>query len=131
MSVTEPISIVALWEFQARQGILPNDGGHAIEIQEIADAMLAAANVNPAGLASIPPEMTMYGRILTSLPGLTRYRAMATTSAHEFSPVCAVLGGMLGQDILKALAAREAPIANFFTFDGITGAGATVRMGLA
>lgn len=123
--------MVALWEFQVRQGILPNDASHAVEIQEIADAMLAAANVNPTGLASIPSEMTMYGRILACLSSLTRYRAMATTSAHEFSPVCAVLGGMLGQDILKALAAREPPIANFFTFDGITGAGSTVRMGLA
>jgi ubiquitin-like 1-activating enzyme E1 A len=44
--------------------------------------------------------------------------------------VCAVVGGVLGQDILKALAAREAPIANLFTFDGTTGTGATCRMGM-
>lgn len=57
-------------------------------------------------------------------------RALSTTSAHEFSPVCAVIGGMLGQDILKALAAREAPIANFFTFDGNIGTGTTCRMNM-
>lgn len=55
---------------------------------------------------------------------------MATTAAHEFSPVCAVVGGMLAQDILKALAAREPPIANFFTFDGNTGAGTVSRLGM-
>lgn len=55
---------------------------------------------------------------------------MSTTAAHEISPVCAVVGGMLAQDILKALAAREAPIANFFTFDGSTGGGTVCRMGL-
>ena len=56
---------------------------------------------------------------------------MATTAPYELSPVCAVLGGMLAQDILKALAAREPPIANFFTFDGSTGGGSVVRMGMS
>ena len=50
---------------------------------------------------------------------------MARTAAHEFSPVCAVVGGFLGQDILKVLQGKEAPFANFFTFDGFNG-GATV-----
>jgi ubiquitin-like 1-activating enzyme E1 A len=55
---------------------------------------------------------------------------MVTTAIHEFAPVCAVVGGMLAQDILKALGAREAPLANFFTFDGSTGGGNVVRMGM-
>lgn len=50
---------------------------------------------------------------------------MASTAAHEFSPICAIVGGMLAQDILKALQGKDAPIANFFTFDGFVG-GATV-----
>lgn len=37
---------------------------------------------------------------------------------------------MLAQDILKALGAREAPIANFFVFDGNTGAGTVTRMNM-
>lgn len=57
-------------------------------------------------------------------------RTLATTAAHEMSPVCAVVGGLLAQDILKALAAREPPIANFFTFDGGLGGGTVVRMGM-
>lgn len=56
---------------------------------------------------------------------------MATTAPYELSPVCAVVGGMLAQDILKALAAREPPIANFFAFDGSTGGGAVCRMSMA
>ena len=39
------------------------------------------------------------------------HRTLATTAAHELAPVCAVVGGVLAQDILKALAAREPPIA--------------------
>jgi len=56
---------------------------------------------------------------------------MVTAAIHEFSPVCAVVGGMLAQDILKALGVREAPLANFFTFDGNTGGGNVVRMNMS
>jgi ubiquitin-like 1-activating enzyme E1 A len=37
---------------------------------------------------------------------------------------------MLAQDMLKALAAREAPLANFFTFDGNSGGGTVCRLGV-
>lgn len=57
-------------------------------------------------------------------------RSVAVTASHEISPVCAVVGGMLAQDILKTLGAREAPIANFFVFDGNTGAGTVVKMSM-
>jgi len=55
-------------------------------------------------------------------------RSASTTASHEFSPVCAVLGGLLAQDVLKALGRREAPLDNFFVFDGVTGAGSTLCM---
>ena len=35
---------------------------------------------------------------------------------------------MLAQDILKALSAREAPIANLFVFDGNSGGGYVSRL---
>ena len=62
---------------------------------------------------------------------LTRCVSVAAASAaHEFSPVCAVVGGKLAQDILKALGARETPLANFFVFDGATGAGTVARLAM-
>ena len=44
--------------------------------------------------------------------------------------MCAVGGGVLAQDVLKALGARESPLVNFFAFDGRTGAGTVCRMGV-
>ncbi|KAE8294949.1 SUMO-activating enzyme subunit 1 Ubiquitin-like 1-activating enzyme E1A [Larimichthys crocea] len=41
----------------------------------------------------------------------------------EMSPVCAVLGGVLGQEVVKALSQRDAPHRNFFFFDGRKGNG--------
>lgn len=58
------------------------------------------------------------------------YRHVAMTAACEISAVCAVIGGVLAQDMLKSLAAREPPIANFFVFDGNTGHGSVCRMNM-
>ncbi|XP_063793713.1 SUMO-activating enzyme subunit 1 isoform X2 [Pseudophryne corroboree] len=41
----------------------------------------------------------------------------------EMAPVCAVVGGVLGQEIVKALSQRDTPHNNFFFFDGIKSSG--------
>lgn len=103
------------------------------ELENIATSLLAKAEVNKQALPAVPRELIEYvktGLIFTLL--LTRFflRTMSTTAPYELSPVCAVVGGMLAQDILKALAAREPPIANFFTFDGSSGGGTVCRMSM-
>lgn len=41
----------------------------------------------------------------------------------ELSPVCAVVGGVLGQEVVKALSHRDPPHRNFFFFDARKGSG--------
>ncbi|KAK7690322.1 hypothetical protein QCA50_006979 [Cerrena zonata] len=108
-------SVLALWEYQSKNGRLPDDDSHVGELEATAVSLLTRADVNKQALPTIPRDLV---------------ETVATTAPHEISPVCAVVGGMLAQDILKALAARESPIANFFTFDGSTGGGTVCRMGL-
>ncbi|KAG6903144.1 hypothetical protein C0995_004691 [Termitomyces sp. Mi166 len=108
--------ILAIWQYQSlHAGQLPSDISAATELQSIANSLITEADVNKQVLTQAP-EMLL--------------EAISTTAAHEFSPVCAIVGGMLGQDILKALAAREPPIANFFVFDGNTGAGTVTRLSM-
>ncbi|KAJ3151180.1 hypothetical protein HDU86_006171 [Geranomyces michiganensis] len=45
-------------------------------------------------------------------------RQLSETSTAELSAVCAILGGFAAQDILKVLSAKDAPLDNFFAFDG-------------
>ncbi|KAJ6619532.1 hypothetical protein B0H10DRAFT_2026134 [Mycena sp. CBHHK59/15] len=97
-------AILAIWEYQTRHGQLPTGSGDVAELQSIANAMISVADV--------------------------KSRSVSATASHEFSPVCAIVGGMLAQDVLKTLAARDPPIANFFTFDGNTGAGTVCRMSM-
>ncbi|KAF9241139.1 hypothetical protein BU15DRAFT_45213 [Melanogaster broomeanus] len=109
-------TILALWEYQhLHDGKLPESRDDAPELLSIANSLLEASDVNKQVLGTMPQE---------------QIQTMSTSAAHEFSPVCAVVGGMLAQDILKALAAREAPIANFFVFDGTTGSGTVCRMNM-
>ncbi|XP_033928066.1 SUMO-activating enzyme subunit 1 [Melopsittacus undulatus] len=47
----------------------------------------------------------------------------------EMAPVCAVVGGILGQEVVKALSQRDPPHNNFFFFDGIKGNGIVECLG--
>ncbi|GAB2221369.1 hypothetical protein Droror1_Dr00012544 [Drosera rotundifolia] len=41
----------------------------------------------------------------------------------EFPPVCAILGGILGQEVIKAISGKGEPLKNFFLFDATDGKG--------
>ncbi|KAK4800466.1 hypothetical protein SAY86_020953 [Trapa natans] len=41
----------------------------------------------------------------------------------EFPPVCAILGGILGQEVIKAVSSKGEPLKNFFFFDVFNGKG--------
>ncbi|EDO49380.1 predicted protein [Nematostella vectensis] len=41
----------------------------------------------------------------------------------ELSPVCAIVGGVVGQEIVKAVSGKDAPLNNFFFYDGLEGHG--------
>ncbi|XP_071079593.1 SUMO-activating enzyme subunit 1-like [Haliotis cracherodii] len=47
----------------------------------------------------------------------------------ELSPVCAVVGGVLGQEIIKAVSQKDQPHNNFFFYNGIDGNGMVDNIG--
>lgn len=47
----------------------------------------------------------------------------------ELSPVCAVVGGVLAQEIIKAVSEKDTPVQNFFLFNGDTCSGTTENIG--
>lgn len=47
----------------------------------------------------------------------------------ELSPVCAVVGGVLAQEIIKAVSKKDTPVQNFFLFNGDTCSGTTENIG--
>ncbi|XWS51436.1 hypothetical protein CRYUN_Cryun12cG0176500 [Craigia yunnanensis] len=41
----------------------------------------------------------------------------------EYPPVCAIIGGILGQEVIKAISGKGDPLKNFFFFDAMDGKG--------
>nr|XP_054759524.1 SUMO-activating enzyme subunit 1-like [Lytechinus pictus] len=41
----------------------------------------------------------------------------------ELGPTCAIVGGIMGQEIIKAASGRDAPLDNFFLYDGVDSLG--------
>ncbi|KAJ3730984.1 hypothetical protein DFJ43DRAFT_440256 [Lentinula guzmanii] len=108
-------AILSLWQFQSARNRLPLGTQDIDELQQTADALVSGADVNKQVLTTVPRSLI---------------ESVAMTAPHEFSPVCAIVGGLLAQDILKTLAAREPPIANFLTFDGNTGGASVCRLSM-
>ncbi|XP_070577490.1 SUMO-activating enzyme subunit 1-like [Ptychodera flava] len=47
----------------------------------------------------------------------------------ELSPACAVVGGIVGQEVVKAVSGKDTPHNNFFFFDGTEGSGIVDQIG--
>lgn len=48
---------------------------------------------------------------------------LLAAGAEEFPPVCAILGGILGQEVIKAMSGKGDPLKNFFYYDVMDGKG--------
>lgn len=47
----------------------------------------------------------------------------------EVVPVCAILGGVIAQEVIKAVSQKEVPINNTFLFDPVTYSGTELSVG--
>jgi len=91
-------SILGVPEYQARHEALPASEDVVGELKTIGDELLGVAQVNKHVLRGVSAE---------------HVERLADTAPYEVSPVCAVLGGFLAQDMRKAIGGREPPMANF------------------
>ena len=57
-------------------------------------------------------------KFLSLLSSLFSRRTVLASAGADLAAVCAVLGGVLGQDIVKAISQHNEPITNVFTFNG-------------
>jgi len=91
----------ALWEF-----LQLNDGRFPASKDDLKQfTMLATQKHKALGL----PDETLKSEVL---------RKFIQNLGSEISPVCAVLGGQLAQDVINVLGARQQPIQNMVIFDG-------------
>lgn len=94
----------ALHEFVSRHGALPT-AGHAQHAQEIMDLVLS---INSSTLQLDPSAIHAQEKLV---------KRFASTAAGQLSPVCALMGGVLGQEVLKACSGKFMPIRQWFYYD--------------
>ncbi|TMW59974.1 hypothetical protein Poli38472_000016 [Pythium oligandrum] len=52
---------------------------------------------------------------------LEELRGLVQVAQVDLAPVCAILAGILGQEVIKAVSQKDEPICNYFYFDGAAG----------
>lgn len=100
-------AIQILWKFQQEMGRLPviNDNSDVEKLLSLRNSYLQTIHIN---------NLLVTDEFLITLASFT---------FAELSPICAILGGVLAQDILNVLSKKGAPINNLFVFDGLQGNG--------
>lgn len=91
---------LALFEYQAKHGKDYPTPEHASVLIEASHKCLEARSIDKS---TAPENLLMM---------------LARTSAAEFIASCAIIGSVLSQEILNTLGGKQAPLANFFVFDG-------------
>lgn len=87
---------------------------------------------SPLTMAEDVQELKLMRRDLMSELELTDDQfpeSFVTMCSSQLSPVCAVVGGIVGQEIIKAVSHKDAPHNNFFLYDPMEGSGYVERMG--
>jgi len=99
LSETYPIMRLILKYRSTHNGDLPNPANRPVDVPELES--LASSYLPELG---IPTD-----RLKSS---------WASFAFAELSPVCAIVGGVLGGEVIKAVSLKDAPHNNFFLYDG-------------
>lgn len=114
---TSPILLlsVGLFKFYSEHGHLPScqDEKDSEKLMELLNSLVDSSSIKEKD----NPVKRLDSEWLTNIQG-------------SLSPVCAILGGVAGQDMIRALSGKDIPIYNTFAFDGINMDGIVNKVGI-
>ncbi len=100
-----------LWAFQAREHRRPTSPADDTALLALKTAHLPRHHqVDPAFL---PDDVLL---------------RLARTQGLEIMPACAILGGLIAQEVLKVLSGRDAPFHNFLALDCLDAEGVVMKL---
>ncbi|KAH8918105.1 hypothetical protein BT69DRAFT_1354178 [Atractiella rhizophila] len=107
---------LVLWEYQRQ-----NDG--SLPQEEVSDDPFSSNETVQKLLQIATVTLPRHGVKDSSLLPPSLLQTLSITAAYDFTPTCAVLGGVLAQDILNVVGGKEIPIINTVILDGDAGTG--------
>lgn len=112
------------WTSEERQKTLKRTS-NILFIMRVLQAFRAETGRRPLP-ATADEDATTLRRLRDSLPRLPADKVpdqFTSRCLGELSPACAVVGGVLSQEIIKAVSQKDKPLNNFFLFDGYNSEG--------
>nr|WRH23631.1 ThiF family [Naematelia aurantialba] len=107
------LGLLAVQEYQRAHGVLPDGAeGQRDALSEIADELRKALGINEKVLPQVEQSMLDH---------------LANHATHFFPPTLAVVGGLLAQDVLRAISKKDTPTVNLLCVDSMAGVGAVSR----
>jgi ubiquitin-like 1-activating enzyme E1 A len=136
-----PLTLLATWRQRAQEALhaplssLPprcNHGYVLYRLRADVEASLGPgaslrAEHAPALRAAIAAAQGLHAR---ATPDEAHINAYAAGCGAEWPPISAAVGGVLAQEVLKAISGSGAPVHNFFCFDTRANAGAIQAVGV-
>ena len=125
----------ATWEFERQFGALP-DPSHAADFDQIYSSLksklgistkleghkgVVSANTDPIEWVESIRDTVRCRRAYLHARHLTQH------ASRFFPPTLAVVGGLVAQDVLRALSRKDKPIVDFLTVDSMSGTGSVSR----
>lgn len=106
------LGITALWEYESQNGHLPAEESSLSALTSSAESIRTALGVNSTAVPSVDSSLLTH---------------LASHATHFFPPTLAILGGLLAQDVLRALSRKDKPVANLLAVDSMSGVGTVGR----
>jgi ubiquitin-like 1-activating enzyme E1 A len=96
-------------------------------------APASAAAEGAAAAAAAARHCAAHGLSAEAFPGAAEGACaqLAAARGHALAPVCAVVGGLLGQEVVKLVSARDEPVHNLLCFDSAGLGAVTCAVGCA
>ncbi|WVR06645.1 hypothetical protein IAU60_003677 [Kwoniella sp. DSM 27419] len=111
------LGLLALWEYETKNEALPLGGEDQVaQMKASAERLRVDLGINAKALPTVDDAMIEH---------------LAHHATHFFPPTMAVLGGLLAQDVLRALSRKDKPIVNLLTVDTMGGVGTVGRWAMA
>ncbi|KAK4684087.1 ubiquitin-like 1-activating enzyme E1 A, partial [Tremellales sp. Uapishka_1] len=111
------LGILALWEYESRQSRLPaGTDEDRSEMGQLAEAARTRLGVNAKAVPGVDSDLLDH---------------LASHATDFFPPTLAILGGLLAQDVLRALSRKDRPLVNLLTVDSLGGNGRVSRWAMA
>lgn len=102
---------IAMMKFYSENHHLPQSPDDLSKLNEVIASIKDSLNLHDGIFKKLNPEWSQ-------------------NISGSLSPVCAIVGGVAGQDMIRALSGKDIPVCNTFSFDGLEMAGVVEKVAI-